>query len=261
MATNSETCYSGVLIVNADDWGRDQNTTDRTLECVLCGAVSAVSAMVFMEDSERASALARERGIDVGLHLNLSTQFSAHGISSHLLDHQERIARYLMGHRFAQVVFHPGLVRSFAHVVTAQLEEFVRLYGAKPDRIDGHHHMHLSANIVLQDLMPLGTRVRRNFSFERGEKSFLNRRYRRVLDNWLARRHRLTDFFFSLPPLDPPRLERIFSLSRASTVELETHPANPEEFRFLSDGEIFRWAGSDVPIATRLRDHSFGRSC
>ncbi len=44
----------GVLIVNADDWGRDRETTDHTLECVVGGAVSSVSAMVFMEDSTRA---------------------------------------------------------------------------------------------------------------------------------------------------------------------------------------------------------------
>ena len=39
-----------LLIVNADDWGLDRQTTDRTLECCLPGAVSSVSAVVFMED-------------------------------------------------------------------------------------------------------------------------------------------------------------------------------------------------------------------
>ena len=132
------------------------------------------------------------------------------------------------------MLFHPGLARSFEYVVAAQREEFFRLYGVQPDRIDGHHHMHLAANVVLQGLMPAGTAIRRNFSFRPGEKSLLNRWYRGALDGWLARRHRLTDYFFSLPPLDPWRLQRIFSLSHESTVELETHPVNPEESRFLS---------------------------
>ena len=48
----------------ADDWGRDRETTERTLECFNQGAVSSVSAMVFMEDSERAAAIALERGIE-----------------------------------------------------------------------------------------------------------------------------------------------------------------------------------------------------
>jgi predicted glycoside hydrolase/deacetylase ChbG (UPF0249 family) len=66
---------SGALIINADDWGRSRETTDRTLECWERGSISSVSAMVFMEDSVRAAALARERGIDTGLHLNFTTPF------------------------------------------------------------------------------------------------------------------------------------------------------------------------------------------
>ena len=77
---SSNANHAGRLIVNADDWGRDQVTTDRTLDCFVCGALSSVSAMVFMEDSERAAAVALERGIDAGLHLNLSTRFTAGGV-------------------------------------------------------------------------------------------------------------------------------------------------------------------------------------
>ena len=69
----------GFLIVNADDWGRDAETTDRIFECVVPGAVSSVSAMVFMQDSERAAGIAREHGIEAGLHLNFTTPFSAPG--------------------------------------------------------------------------------------------------------------------------------------------------------------------------------------
>ena len=65
-----------MLIINADDWGYDAHTTTRALTCVERGSISSVSAMVFMEDSERAAAVARDRGIDAGLHLNLDTPFS-----------------------------------------------------------------------------------------------------------------------------------------------------------------------------------------
>src|SRR5712691_818052 len=44
---------AGLLIMNADDWGRDPRTTGKILDCALRGAVSSVSAMDFMEDSER----------------------------------------------------------------------------------------------------------------------------------------------------------------------------------------------------------------
>lgn len=238
--------------MNADDWGRDYETTHRILECIVSGCVSSVSAMVFMEDSEHAAEAARERGIDTALHLNFSTAFSARSCSRLMRDHQERLSRYLQLHRFAQIVYNPGLSRSFEYVVAAQLDEFERLYGTAPSRIDGHHHFHLCSNVILRKLLPSGTVVRKNFSFQPGEKGSGNRIYRLLVDGLLRRRHRVVDYFFSLPPFDPAdRLQRIFSLARQHVVEVETHPINPQEYQFLREGEIFRRAG-EHPIAPRF---------
>jgi len=249
---SGKTPDAGLLIINADDWGRDHETTERIFECALRGTISSVSAMVFMEDSERAAAMARESGIDAGLHLNFTTPFSARHCPSSLVERQHKLARHLLGHRFAQALFYPMLMRSFDYVVSAQLDEFHRLYGAAPGRLDGHHHMHLCANVLLGRLLPPGTIVRRNFSFQTGEKSFGNRFYRQVVDCMLARRHRLADFLLPLLPLEPTaHLERIFSLARQFVVEVETHPVKLEEYRFLAGGNILRWAG-DVPIAPRF---------
>lgn len=242
---------AGLLIVNGDDWGRTRECTDRTLECVLRGTVSSVSAMVFMEDSERAAAIARESGTDAGLHLNFTTPFSAPKCPARLPERQQKLAWYLR-QRFARVVFHPGLIHSFEYVVAAQIDEFRRLYGKDPERLDGHHHVHLCANVLLGGLLPRGTVVRRNFSFQQGEKNFTTRLYRRTVDRFLMRDHRLADFFFSLSPLEPPgRLQRIFSLARQFVVEVETHPVNPEEYLFLTGGEFSRRIG-DIPIALRF---------
>lgn len=243
------------IIINADDWGRDVVTTDRSLDCLLHGAVSSVSAMVFMQDSRRASELASQHGVDAGLHLNLTTPFSAPQCPPRLAEHQRRLARFLTSNRFAQVVYHPGLAGSFEYVVKAQLEEFGRLYGP-PGRVDGHHHMHLCANVLSQKLLPAGTIVRRNFSFAPGEKSAINRFYRNWQDRSLARRHRIADFFFSLPPLEPrSRLKHFFDLAnRFFYVELETHPAIPQEYDFLLGGEFPICAGKvGVARGYRLR--------
>jgi chitin disaccharide deacetylase len=239
--TTAAVRHRGLLIMNADDWGLDRLTTDRTLDCCQLGAVSSVSAMVFMEDSERAAAIARERAIETGLHLNFTTPLSARGAPARLAEHLQRTARHLSRHRLAQTIFHPGLMRSFEYVAEAQLGEFRRLYGAAPDKIDGHHHMHLAANVLMQKLLPQGTVVRRNFSFETGEKSRANQLYRRFVDRSLARRHVLSDYFFALAPLEPAsRLRKIFALAGQYAVEVETHPANPDEHRYLSGGEFFR---------------------
>lgn len=230
-----------MLIINADDWGRDPLTTDRIHDCLRCGAVSAVSAMVFMEDSERAANLAREGDITAGLHLNFTTGFTGSTLSSALVEHHARVSRYLLKSPAATVVYHPGLSNSFAYLVEVQCDEYARLYGKFPERLDGHHHMHLSANVLLQKLLPSGSMVRRSFSFRRGEKPIWNRAWRSLVNAMLKRRHRVADYFFSIAPLEPrQRLEAIFALAADSLIELETHPVVPDEYEYLTGGELFR---------------------
>jgi len=206
--------------------------------------VSSVSAMGFMEDSERAAQLALQHGIDAGLHLNLTMPFSAPRCPSRLIEQQEKISRFLRSNRYAPIIFHPGLAGAFEYVVKAQQDEYERLYGVPALRMDGHHHMHLCANITLQNLLPRGTIVRRNFSLWPQEKSWLNRIYRQWQDRRLAKRFRMADYFFDLLPLEPrSRLERIIQIGARFNVEIEAHPINNNEYRFLIDGELMRCAG------------------
>lgn len=230
---------AGALIINADDWGRDRENTGRILNCFLRGTVSSVSAMVFMEDSERAAALSREHGIDSGLHLNLTSPLTAKDTPMPLRAHQRLVVEHLRRHKLSQIVYHPGLARSFEYVVKAQLEEYERIFGARPARIDGHHHMHLCANVLWGKLLPKGTIVRRSFSFAFGEKSFFNVAYRRFVDRTLAKRHHLADYLFSIAPLAPSdRLRRVFALAARAYVEVETHPVHQSEYEFLLNGTI-----------------------
>src|SRR5262249_24981986 len=161
-------------------------------------------------DSERAANLALEGALDVGLHVNFTTPFSAG--PSRLADHQQRVSRFLRAHRFAPVVFHPGLTASFEYLVSRQLDEYRRLYGKQAERIDGHHHMHLCANVTVRKLLPAGALVRRSFSFRRGDKGILNRAYRGLVDARLARRHRVVDYLFAVAPIEDARLSRVLSL-------------------------------------------------
>jgi hypothetical protein len=223
-----------MLIINADDWGRNRTATDRSLQCHGEGRVTAASAMVFMEDSQRAAELARARGLDMGLHLNFTLPFTDDGRRERLKERQRRIAAYLLKHKYRLLFYNPALRNDFEYVYGMQVEEYARLYGRPPSRIDGHHHMHLCANMLYGRIIPAGTRVRRNFSFSPGEKSPLNRLYRAAVDARLRRRYHCTDYFFRLLPLSPgDRIGRIASLARRSTVELAVHPEAPVEFDFL----------------------------
>ena len=76
--------------------------------------------------------------------------------------------------------------------------------------------------------------MRRSFSFDRGDKSLLNRGYRGLVDWELSRRHRTTDYFFSLSDhLSPAKFGRVLSLARKSSVELMAHPERRDEYAFL----------------------------
>lgn len=208
--------------------------------------------MVFMADSERAAELALAHHLDVGLHLNLTEVPSSPDPPSKFLRHHEKVASFLSRSRFSPVLYHPGLTDSFGYLVAAQLEEFVRLYGAAPDRIDGHHHMHLSANVILDNLLPVGTIVRRNFTFFAGQKNWWNRTYRRLQDRYLARRHAMSDYLFDLSAsVKAGTLDRILRLSLEAVVEVETHPARPDEYSCLVRGTSLFTGPSGVALAPR----------
>jgi chitin disaccharide deacetylase len=223
-----------MLIINADDFGRNRCATDRILECYRRGTVTATSFMVFMEDSERAAGLAKQTGIDTGLHLNFTEPFTQSPLASPLKEQHERIVRYLRAKRYHWLLYHPALRGAFASVFRAQWEEYARLFGARPSHIDGHHHMHLCANMLVAGLIPPGLKARRHFTYAPGQKSRWNRWVRAGVDYWLRKRHVTPDYLFSLPEtLEAGRLEVSLALAKSSVVELETHPEMEADYRWL----------------------------
>ena len=219
-----------MIIVNADDWGRSAPETDAAFACYANDRITSVTAMTFMEDSIRAARLAHGSGLAVGLHLNFSQPFSASDTPWRLAKRQERLCRFINSHRYALLVYNPRLRRDFIYSYQAQAEEFGLLYGRSPTHVDGHHHKHLCANVLFDRVLPSGQKVRRNFHFWPGEKGPINRLYRHLTDYLLARRYRVTDYFFALSQcLRQDRLARVLELARTHRVELMAHPASPAE--------------------------------
>lgn len=230
-----------MLIINADDWGRSTIATDNAAKAFKHRRINSTSFMVFMGDSERGARLVLDAGIDAGLHLNFSEAFTAPTVPEGLRQAQRQLARFLRAGRYALIFYHPFLRRQFWLVLKAQMDEFGRFFGRAPSRLDGHQHMHLASNILIDHLLPEGTKVRRSFSFAAGEKGSLNRTYRRLVDQSLARRHRITDYFFALSQnLTTERLRRVVELARSSEVELMTHPESPREFARLMSEDYLR---------------------
>ncbi|MCD6401329.1 MAG: ChbG/HpnK family deacetylase [Anaerolineales bacterium] len=227
-----------MIIVNADDWGRTRAETDAALLCYKEGRITSVSTMIFMEDSDRAAGLAKDAGIDVGLHLNFSQRFTGEGGCGLLQEYHTRIVHYLTLNKYSLLLYIPSLRKQFRYIYQAQVKEFIRLYGRPPSHIDGHQHMHLCTNMLLDKVIPKHEKVRRNFSFWPGEKNLLNRTYRRLVDRWLASRYFVTDYFFALSQvLKTEGMSRVVKLSKVATVELMTHPANTKEYAYLMSDE------------------------
>ena len=80
----------------------------------------------------------------------------------------------------------------------AQVEEFVRLFEKLRSHIDGHHHMHLCANLLLSNMIPARYEAAPQLFFLAWRKKHVEPNLPLAVDRWLACRYRLTDYFFDL---------------------------------------------------------------
>ena len=84
-----------MLILNADDVGRSHAETDIAVALFREGRLTSGTFMMFMEDTERAVELAREHGMNAGLHLNLSQRYNGRAPSPAAQDAHERVVRFM----------------------------------------------------------------------------------------------------------------------------------------------------------------------
>jgi predicted glycoside hydrolase/deacetylase ChbG (UPF0249 family) len=225
----------GLLIVNADDWGAEWATTDAILACFQAGAISSATAMVFMEDSHRAAALARAHGLSVGLHLNLTMTYTDTQSSARARKQQSRLAELYATASRPHRSLHPAALHLVRDCVKDQLQEFHRLYGVPPTHIDGHNHAHLSTNVLLSRGLPRGIRLRRAQNWPPA-RTLGARAGRRVRDATLAGFH-TTRWFTSIrtahPALGGHGLHELLELARDASVEIMVHPGWEDERNVL----------------------------
>jgi hypothetical protein len=128
--------------------------------------------MVYLEDSQRAAAIAK---VESGLHLNFTIAFTAPEVHLKSIEHQKRLAACLKS------IDLPGLSLILRSRTPLSMSFHLSATNSKgysesrPWRIDGHQRMHLCGKHSLQRLLPAGGVVRRNSSFLDGEKSFASR--------------------------------------------------------------------------------------
>lgn len=226
-----------MLIINADDFGINEEATDNIHNCFLNGRITTTTAMVFMRDSERASKIALANGYEVGLHLNFTELFTSDNVPETENKRQIGLARFYAPNKYNRLLYNPFIANDVKLSFHMQLEEFIRLYGKAPSHIDGHHHIHLCSNMIIDKVIPSNFRVRRGVSFNKDEKSFVNRVYRNQVNKVIQERHPCVDKFYVLDwrlmELMDISIQNILTESKNCNVELSSHPEKSEYYNFL----------------------------
>jgi chitin disaccharide deacetylase len=224
-----------LLIVNADDFGGDPRASDRIVECFAAGRITSATAMVHMADSERAAELARSRGLPLGLHLNLTQDFTDRDAPRAVRERQARAARYFTsGGRRRRVTYNREMSALVKRCVADQLDRFRELFGVEPTHIDGHNHAHLSPTALLALPRSVPVRTGQSDPAERlAPKALLGAARRRLI----ARRQPTTDSFFALEQLagcaNGAGLEELLGVAGSSTVEVMVHPHLEPDYELL----------------------------
>jgi predicted glycoside hydrolase/deacetylase ChbG (UPF0249 family) len=231
----------GLLIVNADDWGYDEPTTRAIADCHRAGGLTSTTAMMFMAGTEQAASLADELpDLGVGLHLNLFEEYSDGSVPSSVRERQRHLLDCFQRSRLRRWIYNPRIRRQVDRVVADQWERFLELYGREPTHVDGHHHSHLAANVLLSPSLPRGTAIRNALS-DAHRPNPATKLLRTTRDRFVLSRFHSTDYFFSIetawPGLEGPPPEGQLGLSWQNSVEVMVHPAYPREYRPLQSQE------------------------
>ena len=250
----------GLLIINADDWGIDQPTTDAIRHCLEAGAVTSVSGMMFMAGSESAAALAIELDVAVGLHINLTQPFTGSVVDAAVRRRQARIAEYFSGPKWRRWGVSPALFAELERSIAEQLAAFRTLYGREPSHFDGHEHVQQSVGVLAARTLPAGAKMRPSFTFLAQEKPWANRSVRALVNRALRTRFAAPRYFFSIrdmhPALGGVAMEEKLALSNWSTVEVMTHPGWEDERDILLDPSWVEQIGQrNLGAYTQLRPH------
>lgn len=224
---------SGLLIVNADDFGGNALASSRIAECFAMGRITSTSAMVWMKDSGRAAKLAAAERLPVGLHLNLTQELDAPAIPRSVRERHAEAVRRLAHGRRARMTFDARSRSLVKRCVADQLECFRELYCHEPTHLDGHNHVHLSPTVLT--CLPVGLPIRTAVSPRaHGSIPDLMRVLRRAV---IARRHPCCELFWPLDPIaqspSTQALADLIELAGHHTGELMVHPDRELNWRFL----------------------------
>jgi predicted glycoside hydrolase/deacetylase ChbG (UPF0249 family) len=208
-----------MLIINADDMGASRSTTDPVLEGFSEGTITSTTAMVWMPDSERAASLAREWGLPVGLHLNLTMPFGDRAAPDAVRERQLALTRCFGPESWRRGEPTSVPAGQIAAAIADQLQRFREQFG-EPTHLDGHHHVHVHPAVLSQ--LPRSMAIRPPLQRARGA---LAQRWRR---RRFAGPSACLAFGEVHPALGGEGLQ-LLEPARHEVLEVMVHPAQPTE--------------------------------
>lgn len=228
-----------MLIINADDLGMNEQTTDGIIACCDKRLITSATAMVFMRDTARAAELASSRDIGIGLHLNFTTPFDGPPIDGDLYNHHRKLIGVFLSWRYWRYLYNPSIRESIHYCFHSQYDEFLRVFKKHPTHIDGHHHIHLAANVIFGSVLPEGGKIRKIRDLD-CRRSLLDSFCRGRMAGYLRSRFVTTDFLYSIEPMKDDNLTKKISTARSKNVELMVHPGQDDNYSYMNTDGYFK---------------------
>lgn len=141
------------IIVNADDFGMNENCTMAIADCMSKGWVTNTSLMVNMPYCEEAVALARTKGLldRIGLHLNLTEGFPMTDAMRKCREFCDADGCFTGSFRHGLAKIWTPLSRSAKLALESEVEAQAKKYlalGLPVLHFDAHHHSHLVPRVT-----------------------------------------------------------------------------------------------------------------
>lgn len=222
------------LIINADDFGWDDDTTTVTGALIEAGAISSATIMTGRPATARAIAFALAHAsekVSFGLHFNIADGHVPHGSSSASLVDESGRLRASNPQRI-QALLGRLKPRDIAAELEAQLVILLD-HGIRVSHVDSHGHLH-KFPAVFRAMKPVLAR----FGIERVRRPQTLPRVRlapnMLLNDYCAlafRGARTTDAFAYMDAGKPGWLEALCTMMPSGTTELSVHPGTSDAWR------------------------------
>lgn len=239
------------LVVNADDYGLNENQTEAIIKSFEEGIITSATVVVTESEFRRAILRAREEKVfdKIGLHLNLTQGMP-------LTEPIKRCNRFCNPDGMFNKRFHNSLLgrliltRQEHHAVSLEVEAQMRAYvdaGFPLMHFDSHHHSHTDisiAHIALPMARKMGFRsVRLSRNIPWSGLGLSKRVYKMYFNRYALRQGFVcTDYFGGVSDFDGT----IENLPVDCSVELMVHPNFQRDGQFDMSGELMDWG---VPMS------------